>query len=111
MNLNTLKDLYVDALRDLYDAENQILKALPKMAKAASSAELQGGFYHTCSRARATSNGLIKCLSLWESQPDARNARPWEGLLEEGKELLESDSDPEVLDARHDRCGSESGTL
>jgi ferritin-like metal-binding protein YciE len=99
MNLNTLKDLYVDVLKDLYDAENQILKALPKMAKAASSTELQEGFQEHLQQSEGHVERLDQVFEFAGEPAKRKKCRAMEGLLEEGKELLESDSDPEVLDA------------
>lgn len=99
MNLNTLKDLYVDVLKDLYDAENQILKALPKMAKAASSTELQEGFQEHLQQSEGHVERLEQVFEFAGEPAKRKKCKAMEGLLEEGKELLESDSDPEVLDA------------
>jgi ferritin-like metal-binding protein YciE len=99
MKLETLKDLYVDVLRDLYDAENQILKALPKMAKAASSTGLQEGFQEHLQQSEEHVERLNQVFQFLGEPAKRKKCRAMEGLLEEGKELLESDSDREVLDA------------
>jgi ferritin-like metal-binding protein YciE len=99
MNLDTLKDLYVDVLRDLYDAENRILKALPKMAKAASSIELQEGFQEHLRQSEEHVGRLDRVFEYVGEPARRKKCKAMEGLLEEGKELLESDSHPEVLDA------------
>jgi ferritin-like metal-binding protein YciE len=99
MNLETLKDLYVDVLQDLYDAENQILKALPKMAKAASSPNLQKGFQGHLQQTEGHVERLDQVFEHLGETARRKKCKGIEGLLEEGKELLQSDSDPEVLDA------------
>jgi ferritin-like metal-binding protein YciE len=99
MNLETLQDLYIDVLRDLYDAENQILKALPKMAKASSSTALRNGFEGHLQQTEGHVHRLDQVFEHLGETPRRKKCKAIEGLLEEGKELLESDSDSEVLDA------------
>jgi ferritin-like metal-binding protein YciE len=99
MNLETLKDLYRDVLQDLYDAENQILKALPKMATAASSARLRNGFEGHLQQTQSHVERLNLVFEHLGKPAKRKKCRGVEGLLEEGKDLLESSSDPEILDA------------
>jgi ferritin-like metal-binding protein YciE len=77
MEHNELKELYIDELRDLYDAENKLVKALAKLAKAASSDRLRAGSKSTWSRRKDTSRALRKSLRLWTKSPPARNALGW----------------------------------
>jgi ferritin-like metal-binding protein YciE len=99
MELDTLKDLYVDELKDLYSAEKQLVKALPKMAKAASTPELAEAFRK---HARETAQHAARleqiCQELGVS-PRGKKCVGMEGLIEEGNELIKEEPDPDVLDA------------
>ncbi len=99
MKLTTLHDLLVDQLRDLYSAENQILKALPKMAKAASSEELAAGFEEHLEQTRGHVERLEQICAQLDVTPKGKKCKAVEGLVEEGKELMGEDAEPEVLDA------------
>ena len=76
MMLNTLEDLFVQQLRDLYDAENQLVKALPKMAKTASSPELKQAFRAIWRRRNTTSSGWSRSSRRSARRPRARSAPP-----------------------------------
>jgi ferritin-like metal-binding protein YciE len=99
MQMETLEDLYVDVLKDLYDAEGQILKALPKMAKAASSPELQKGFQEHFTQTQRHVERLNQVFEQVGKTPKKKKCKAMEALLEEGKELMNADSEAEVLDA------------
>jgi ferritin-like metal-binding protein YciE len=99
MQMATLQDLYVDVLKDLYDAENRILKALPKMAKAASSTELRHGFEEHFNQTQQHVGRLDQVFEQLGETAKRKKCKAIEGLLEEGKELMADDSEPEVLDA------------
>lgn len=99
MKLETLKDLYVEELKDLYSAENQILKALPQMAKAAASPELRAGFEEHFSQTKEHVSRLEQIFESLGKSPRGKHCKGMEGVLEEGKELLKEDAEPEVLDA------------
>jgi ferritin-like metal-binding protein YciE len=99
MRLETLEDLFVSELKDLYSAEKQILKALPKMAKAASAPELQTAFKEHLEQ---TEKHVERLESIFEDlgvSPKGKHCKGLEGLIEEGKELLSEDAEPAVLDA------------
>jgi ferritin-like metal-binding protein YciE len=99
MELDTLKDLYIDELKDLYSAEKQLVKALPKMAKAANDPELQQAFRtHAQETAQHAERLEQICRELGVS-PRGKKCVGMEGLIEEGNELIKEDPDPEVLDA------------
>jgi ferritin-like metal-binding protein YciE len=99
MNSNALKSLYIDELKDLYSAENQLIKALPKMAKAATSPELKKGFEEHLEQTREHARRLeLICKSLGES-PKGKKCKGMEGLIEEGSERIEEDPGDEELDA------------
>jgi ferritin-like metal-binding protein YciE len=99
MQIETMQELYVDVLKDLYDAEQQILKALPKMAKAAHSEELRDGFQEHFAQSQTHVERLDQVFEELGRTAQRKKCKAIEGLLEEGKELMESVSDPEVLDA------------
>lgn len=99
MKMATLKDLFVEEIKDLYSAEKQLIKALPKMAKAASSEELRQGFLDHLEQTKGHAERLEKVFELLGQKPRAKTCKAMEGLIEEGKELLEEDADAEVLDA------------
>ena len=99
MPLESLHDLYVNELKDLYNAENQLLKALPKMAKAADAPELKAAFEEHLEVTRGQVARLEKVFAALGVSPKGKKCKAMEGLIEEGKELLEEDADPAVLDA------------
>ena len=99
MKLETLHDLYVEELKDLYNAENQLLKALPKMAKAASSPELSQAFKDHLEETHGHVQRLEKLFKKLDMSPKGKKCKAMEGLIEEGKEVMEEDCDPSVLDA------------
>jgi ferritin-like metal-binding protein YciE len=99
MELDTLKDLYVDELKDLYSAEKQLVKALPKMAKAANDPQLKEAFRTHLQETRRHVERLEQiCRDLGVS-PRGKKCVGMEGLIEEGNELIQEDPDPDVLDA------------
>jgi ferritin-like metal-binding protein YciE len=99
MKLKTLHDLYVDELKDLYNAEHQILKALPKMAAAASNADLAKAFTDHLAQTKGHVDRLDKIFKKLDVSPKGKTCKAMEGLLEEGKEVLDEDADPCVKDA------------
>ena len=99
MELDTLKDLYIDELKDLYSAEKQLVKALPKMAKAANDPQLAEAFRTHLKETRQHADRLEQiCRDLGVS-PRGKKCVGMEGLIEEGNELIKEDPDPDVLDA------------
>jgi ferritin-like metal-binding protein YciE len=99
MEMETLRDLYVDGLKDLYSAEKQILKALPSMAKKASHPALKKAFMKHESQTRMQVKRLERiCRDLGES-PRGKKCIGMEGLIKEAKELIAERPDPDVLDA------------
>ena len=99
MKLDSLETLYVEELRDLYNAEHQILKALPKVAKAASSPNLQKGFQEHLQQTQGQVKRLDQIFTALGMSPKGKKCDAMEGLLKEGAELLEADAEPSVLDA------------
>ena len=99
MELESLRALYVDELKDLYSAENQILKALPRMIKAASSRELQRALTQHERVTRTQVQRLDRIFKDLDESPRGKKCHGMEGLLEEGKELIAEKPEPHVLDA------------
>jgi ferritin-like metal-binding protein YciE len=99
MKMSTLHDLYVNELKDLYNAESQLLKALPKMAKAASAPELAEAFETHLEETQVHVERLEKVFEELDVSPKGKKCKAMEGLIEEGKEILEEDADPSVRDA------------
>jgi ferritin-like metal-binding protein YciE len=99
MALDSLHDLYVDELKDLYSAENQLVKALPKMAKAASSPELKAGIEEHLEVTKTQVTRLEKIFKDLDLSPKGKKCKAMEGLIEEGKEVMGEDGDPCVIDA------------
>lgn len=99
MELETLEDLYVSELKDLYSAEQQILKALPKMIKAASHRDLKKAFTVHERQTKQHVKRLERiCKSLGE-KPTGKKCVGMEGVIKEGSELISEKPEPEVLDA------------
>ena len=99
MKLGSLQDLYVEELKDLYNAENQLLKALPKMAKAASSPELRTAFEDHLEQTKGQVKRLETIFKKLGSSPKGKKCKAMEGLIEEGSELMEQQAEPAVMDA------------
>jgi len=99
MKLDTLKTLYIDELRDLYNAEGQLLKALPKMAKAASSEELKDAFEKHLEQTKSHVERLEEVFEDIGEKPKGKTCRAMKGLIEEGSEILEEDGEESVIDA------------
>jgi len=99
MKLASLDDLLVSELKDLYSAENQLLKALPKMAKAASNAELKAAFTEHLEVTRNQVERLNQVFEELGASPRGKKCKAMEGLIEEGKELMGEDAEPSVMDA------------
>jgi len=101
MKMESLRDLYVEELKDLYNAENQLVKALPKMAKAANSEELRTAFEDHLEETQGQVERLDQIFKKLGVNPKGKKCKAMEGLIEEGKEIIEmgDDADPSVLDA------------
>ena len=97
--INTLEDVFIEQLRDLYNAENQLIKALPKMAKAAHSAELKEGFEHHLEQTKEHANRLEKIFEELDKKPTGKTCKAMKGLVEEGAETIEENASPEAKDA------------
>jgi ferritin-like metal-binding protein YciE len=97
--MSTLEDLYTDLLKDLYSAEKQLVKALPKMAKNAQSPDLQRAFQEHLKQTEGHVERIERIFSDLDGSPRGKKCVGMEGLIEEGNELLQEDVEPDVLDA------------
>jgi ferritin-like metal-binding protein YciE len=99
MEMDSLRELYVDELKDLYSAEKQILQALPKMVKKASNAKLKKALQDHLEVTQMQLERLDKVFEEIGKSPRGKKCKGMEGLLEEGKEMMQEDMEPEVMDA------------
>ena len=94
-----LKELYIEELRDIYNAENQLVKALPKMAKAASSDELRQGFEDHLEQTKGHVQRLEKIFEALDESPKGKKCAGMEGLVKEGSEVIGEDYEDALMDA------------
>jgi ferritin-like metal-binding protein YciE len=100
MNENALKELYLDELRDIYSAEQQLTKALPKMAKAANSEELRSGFEEHLEQTKGHIQRLEQIFERLDEKPTGKKCKGMQGLIEEGQEMIKDDDlEDEARDA------------
>ncbi|HET7537311.1 MAG TPA: ferritin-like domain-containing protein [Candidatus Didemnitutus sp.] len=96
--ITTLEELFVDELKDLYDAEKQLLKALPKMAKAADNENLRAGFEAHLEQTEHHVERLERVFELIGESPKAKTCEAMKGLVAEGKEWIDQDGTPALKD-------------
>src|ERR1700720_4884352 len=99
MELDTLKDLYIHELKDLFSAEQQLVKALPKMAKEASNKELAAGFQEHLEQTRGHAQRVEQILASHQQTTRGPKCKGMEGIVAEGAEMIEEEADVEVKDA------------
>ena len=99
MKIKTLRDFYIEELKDLYNAETQLIKALPKMVKAASSPDLKTAFENHLEETRGHVERLETIFKGLDKSPKGKHCKAMEGLLAEGGEVLKSDMPDAVKDA------------
>jgi ferritin-like metal-binding protein YciE len=99
MEMESLKELYIDELKDLYSAEKQLVKALPKMAKNATNPELKDAFTTHLQETEGHVERLEQIFEMLGERPGGKKCKGMEGLVEEAKDLLEEDATEAVLDA------------
>jgi ferritin-like metal-binding protein YciE len=97
--LNSLRDLLIDELQDLYDAENQLVKALPKMAEAATDDELKAGFSDHLEQTRIHVSRLEQALGILEVTAKGKTCKAMKGLVKEGDEAIEVKAPDAIRDA------------
>jgi ferritin-like metal-binding protein YciE len=96
--LRTLEDLLVQEVKDLYNAETQLVKALPKMAKAATDEALQEGFTQHLEETKVHVERLEEVAKILGVSPKGKTCKAMKGLLEEGAEAIEEQGDPSLRD-------------
>ena len=99
MAQENLKELYIDELKDLYNAENQLVKALPKLAKAADSDELRQAFEDHLQQTEGHVQRLEQIFKMLGENPKGKKCAGMEGLVEEGQEMIDEDFEGSVKDA------------
>ena len=99
MTVKTMDDLFLHMLKDMYNAEKQLLKALPKMAKNSESTELKQAFETHLGETEEQVERLEKVFEMVGKRAQGKVCAAMEGLVEEGKEAMDEIEDPEVLDA------------
>jgi ferritin-like metal-binding protein YciE len=99
VHMQTLQELFVHELKDLYSAENQLIEALPKMAKAASTPELKKGFEAHLDETKTHAQRIEQIFEGLDGKPGGVKCKGMEGLIKEGEEAMEEDADPAVKDA------------
>jgi ferritin-like metal-binding protein YciE len=99
MSMESLQDLFEDQIKDLYSAENQLSKALPRMSKAASDPELKEAFELHLEETKEHIERLKQVAESCDFKPTGKKCAGMEGLIEEGKEVLEEDGIEPVIDA------------
>jgi len=99
MAKGSLRELYIDDLRDLYNAETQVAKALPKMAKASSNSELRYAFEEHLRQTSEHVSRLEQIFDMLDEKPTGKKCLGMEGLVKEGAETMREDYDGSVMDA------------
>jgi ferritin-like metal-binding protein YciE len=99
MKLESLRDLFVEQLQDLYDAEQRITKALPKMAKAATSPDLKAAFQKHLTETEGQVKRLEQVFEALGEKAEKKTCKAMQGLIAEGEETIKEDAEPEVKDA------------
>ena len=99
MKIENLSDLFLHTLKDIYFAENQIVKALPKMAKAADSKELARAFESHLAETKEQVTRLDQVFKLLGKKSEGEKCPAIEGILKEGEELMKEIKDPDTRDA------------
>ena len=99
MKMKTLEEVLADELKDIYSAENQLIKALPKMAKAADSDDLRTAFEKHLEQTRQHARRIEQICNDLNIKARGKKCVGMQGLIEEGKKVLSEDSEPEALEA------------
>lgn len=99
MAMDTLRDAFVEELRDALSAEKQLTKALPKMAKAASNAQLKQAFEHHLEETEQHVKRVEQAIESLDLKPRAKKCKAMEGLIEEGSEIISEKAEESVHDA------------
>jgi len=97
--ITTLRDVYIEQLKDLHSAETQLIKALPKMAKAATSPELANGFEEHLEQTKGHAARLEEIFKGLDEKPTGKTCKAMKGLIEEGSEAIKEKASPSARDA------------
>src|SRR4051794_17663833 len=97
--MKTLQDAFIDEIKDLLSAERQLKTALPKMAKKATNPKLKEGFQTHLAETEGHIERLVQVFGLIGKKPVSKTCKAMQGLIEEGKEIMEEEADPDVMDA------------
>lgn len=98
MKVGSLRELYLEQLKDLYNAEHQLIKALPKMAKAATSDELRAAFEDHLEKTKTHAERIETIFEEMGEKDQGKKCKAMEGLVKEGAEVIEEDMEDEVKD-------------
>lgn len=98
-SIKNLRELLVEELRDLHNAESQLLKALPKMAKASTNEELKEGFEEHLEQTKEHVDRLDRCFKMLGANAKGKTCHAMKGLIEEGTEAIEVDAPDTIRDA------------
>jgi ferritin-like metal-binding protein YciE len=99
MKIESLRDLYVEQLHDLYSAETQLVEALPKMAKAASSPQLQNAFQEHLTQTKTHVQRIEQIFQRLGAKPKDQTCKGMQGLIKEGSEMIKMKGEPAAIDA------------
>jgi ferritin-like metal-binding protein YciE len=99
MQLNSMRELFVEELRDLYSAETQLVTALPQMAAAAKSSTLKSAFESHLEETRGHVRRLTEIFNEMGQSPGGKTCKAMQGLVAEGQEVIQMQGDPDVRDA------------
>lgn len=99
MKVETLRELFVEELQDLYSAENQIIEDLPKLAKKASSPQLKQALETHLIETKQQLERLERILESIDVRPEGKTCEGMKGLLKEGAQMIKASGEPEVIDA------------
>ncbi|MBV8199676.1 MAG: ferritin-like domain-containing protein [Acidobacteria bacterium] len=99
MKMESLKDLYLEQLRDVFDAETQLVDALPKMASAANNVNLKNAFNQHLRQTREQVSRLERIFTALGEKPEGQTCHGMKGLIKEGEEMIKAKGDPDVIDA------------
>ena len=99
MEMESLQELLIEEMRDIYSAEKQLTKAMPKMAKKASNPQLKKAFETHLRETEGQIQRLEKIFEKLGKKPTGKKCAAMEGLVEEGKEMMGEDMDDDVMDA------------
>lgn len=99
MKLNNLNDLFIMELKDLYNAENQIMKALPKMMDKCTSDQLKTAFQNHMRETETQIDRLEQIFKMLGEKPTGEKCEAMEGIIREGQEMMKEKAEPHVMDA------------